>query len=443
MTLLITNATVLTFGPNQRVIENGAVAVRDNLIEDVGPAGELEPKYPAYSRWDAGGRVVMPGLTNAHHHLYSTLARGMALKDEPARTFQQILERLWWRLDKALDEEAIYYSAVAPLISCIRSGVTAIIDHHASPNAIDGSLDILAGACGEVGVRACLCYEVTDRDGPERALAGIRENVRFIERCRTAGDDMLSALFGLHASFTLSDETLSKCREASAGLDTGFHIHVSEGPEDLQDSLARSGERVVERLHRLGILGPKTVAAHCIHLDDHEIGLLRETGTFAVHNPQSNMGNAVGYPRVLELMAKGVTVGLGTDGYTSDMIESIGAANTLHKFALRDPRVAWGEIPTAQFINNPDFFHRLFPHRVGQLSPGAYADLIVLDYFPPTPLTPDNFGGHLLFGLKSSLVHSTMVDGKWRMADRRLVGLDEAEIAARSREVAKKVWERF
>lgn len=443
MTLLITNATVLTFGPNPRVIENGAVAIKGNVIEDAGPASELEPKYPAYSRWDARDRVVMPGFTNAHHHLYSTLARGMALKDEPARTFQQILERLWWRLDKALDEEAVYYSAAAPLISCIRAGVTSIIDHHASPNTIDGSLDILARACGEVGVRACLCYEVTDRDGPERALAGIRENVRFIGRTRSAGNEMVSGLFGLHASFTLSDETLNRCREASAGLDTGFHIHVSEGPEDLQDSLARAGERVVERLHRLGILGPKTVAAHCIHLNDREIDLLRETGTFAVHNPQSNMGNAVGYPRVLDLMAKGVPVGLGTDGYTSDMIESIGAANTLHKFALRDPRVAWGEIPAAQFVNNPAFVSRLFPRKVGELSPGAYADLIVLDYFPPTPLTAENFGGHLLFGLKSNQVHSTMVDGEWRMVDRDLVNVNEAEMAARSREVARKVWERF
>jgi putative selenium metabolism protein SsnA len=381
-------------------------------------------------------------MINTHMHLYSTFARGMALKDPPPTNFLEILERLWWRLDKALSLEDVYYSALLPLIECIKCGTTTILDHHASPRAVRGSLDAIAKAVEETGVRTCLAYEVSDRDGPEVARKGIEENVEAIKKYRNRGG-LLSATFGLHASFTLSDETLALCREAAEELDCGFHIHVAEGIQDVEDALERSGKRVVERLADKGILGPRTIAAHCVHVTEREIGILRDTGTMVVHNPESNMGNAVGCAPVGEMLAAGVIVGLGTDGYTCDMFESLKVANVLRKFISGDPSAGWQEIPTMVFTNNTRILQTFYPKPLGRLIPGAYADIILVDYEPPTPLTAENWYGHLLFGFHGGRVDTTIIGGKILMRNRQLLHLDEAAIAARARKLAQKVWERF
>ena len=294
---------------------------------------------------DVGGKVIMPGLINTHMHLYSTFARGMALKDSPPTNFQEILERLWWRLDKALTEEDVYYSALVPLMDCVKNGTTTIFDHHASPGTVHGSLFTLLKAARAVGIRSCLCYEVSDRDGKEIAEQGIRENVEFINACNRPGDDMAKGMFGLHASLTLSDETLSRCCKENAGTGAGFHIHAAEGRVDLEECLRRHGRRVIERLSDFGVLGSKTIAAHCVHVDDREVDLLKESKTKVVHNPESNMGNAVGYAPVIDMLRRGVQVGLGTDGYTCDMFESLKVANILHKHQLGDPNAGWAEAP--------------------------------------------------------------------------------------------------
>lgn len=441
--LLIKNGWVITLNGTGDVLQDGAVVLDGSLIKEVGTTEELSGKYPYTEVIDAGGRIIMPGMTNTHMHLYSTFARGMAVPGEPARDFRQILERLWWRLDKLLTEEDVYYSALIPLIDCIKFGTTTIIDHHASPYAVRGSLGVIARAVEETGLRANLAYEVSDRDGEEIMLAGIRENVEFIKTCAGRQDGKLSGLFGLHASLTLSDRTLELCREASEGLNTGFHIHTAEGVQDLEDSLARSGVRVVERLDRFGIWNEKSIAVHCVHINEDEMEILRDRGTAIVHNPESNMGNAVGRAKVITMMQKGLTVGLGTDGFTADMFESVKAANVLHKHEEKDPSAAWAEVPQMIFANNRKILTKYFPEPLGELCPGAAADVIIVDYYPPTPLDSSNYYGHVLFGLAGGLVATTIVGGKILMHNRELRGLDLEKIYARSRELSTKLWQKL
>ncbi|NLD13433.1 MAG: putative aminohydrolase SsnA [Firmicutes bacterium] len=441
--LIVGNGLVITLDAESKVIKDGAVVIEDGNIREVGDTAGIKERYPEAEFIDAQGKVIMPGMINAHMHLYSTFARGMALKDSPPRTFMQILERLWWKLDKTLEQEDVYISAMVPIIDCIRCGVTTILDHHASPMSVPGSLDLCAKAVLEAGIRASLAYEVSDRDGLEIRDQGIEENVRFIKRCQEEKSPFLHGMFGLHAQVTLSDETLRKCVEAAEGLDVGFHIHVAEGPEDVEDALNKSGMRVVERLDSFGILGPKTLAIHCVHINEAEMEILKARDTNVVHNPESNMGNAVGVAPVLEMMEKGVRVGLGTDGYTADMFESVKVANMLHKLAQKNPSAAWAEVPKMIFENNREIVRRLFGIKVGVLEPGAAGDVIIVDYDPWTPLTSDNYYSHVLFGMSGGLVDTTIVAGRVLMRNRQLTTVDSERIHARSRELAGRVWIRF
>jgi len=442
---LIGNARVITRDPSQPYLEQGGVVVDGERIREVGEWAALQNKYPAASQINARRRVVMPGLINAHMHLYSTFARGMTLKDEAPRNFPQILERLWWRLDRSLTDEDVYYSALVALIDCIKNGTTTIFDHHASSGAVRGSLFRIAEATQKAGVRACLCYEVSDRDGDLVTEAGIQENREFIEHCARQERSTIRAMFGLHASFTLSDQTLKRCVQAmeSTGGDTGFHVHAAEAPEDLAHCRRVHGCGVVERLTRLGILGSRSIAAHCVHVSDSEIELLAKHKPNVVHNPESNMGNAVGCAPVLEMARREVRLGLGTDGYTCDMFESLKAANLLHKHQSGNPSAGWAEPPSMLFEQNSENASERFGNALGQLVPGAYADLIIVDYDPPTPLCAENLNGHILFGMSGRAVCTTIINGKVVMAERKLVDLDEAEIAAKARELVVRLWQRF
>ncbi|AET67025.1 putative selenium metabolism protein SsnA [Desulfosporosinus orientis DSM 765] len=441
--ILVGNGTILTLGKSNQVIQNGGVLIQDTKIKEVGSTTDLRGKYPDAEFIDARGRLIMPGMINTHMHLYSTFARGMDAKSKPPQNFGDILEGLWWKLDKLLTLDDVYYSGLTPLIECIKTGTTTIIDHHASPMAITGSLSILAKAAKEMGVRASFCYEVSDRNGEAIAEEGIKENADFIAACQAQADPMVAGMFGLHASLTLSDQTLTKCCEEVKRLGAGFHVHVAEGREDLEDSLSKYGMRVVERLDKFGVLGPKTLAVHCVHIDNHEIELLKSSQTQVVHNPESNMGNAVGVTPVLEMLKRGVKVGLGTDGYTCDMFESGKVANVLHKHAAANPSVAWGEVPQMLYGNNPEIAANLFGGKFGELTEGAWADVIVVDYIPPTPLGSENWSGHLLFGVSGRSVETTIINGRVRMQDRKLIGIDEEAIGARSRELAQALWNRI
>lgn len=441
--LLVGNGRLISHDDRLPFIEGGCVAIENGLLAQVGTTAELRQAYPAAEFLDALGRVIMPGLINTHMHLYSTFARGMALKDPPPGNFQQILDRLWWRLDKVLTIEDVYYSAMVPLIDCIKNGTTTIFDHHSSPCAVDGSLFRIAEATQKAGVRSCLAYEVSDRDGAEISDSSIEENRAFLQHCRQAESDTLKGMFGLHASFTVSDKTLARSREVAEELNAGFHVHTAEGPEDLAQCQRVHGKRIVQRFHDMGILGSKTIAVHCVHVDDSEIDLLQASQTNVVHNPESNMGNAVGCAPVLEMMRRGVRVGLGTDGYTTDMFESLKVANLLHKHASHDPGVAWAEGPTMLFDINAAIASECFGRTVGKLIPGASADLIVVDYDPPTPMCPTNISSHVLFGMSGRSVVTTIIGGRVLMQDRKLTMIDEEQIMANARVSAAKLWQRF
>jgi putative selenium metabolism protein SsnA len=442
-TLLIANGTVVTWEPGAELVEHGAVCVKDGLIAEIGPSSTLEARFQEVRRIDAGGQLIMPGSICAHTHFYGAFARGMAIPPPAPSGFLEILGRLWWPLDQALTTEDVRASALVCLVDAVKHGTTTLFDHHASPGAMPGSLDIIADAVDQAGLRAVLCYETTDRYGPQSARAAIDENVRFIKASRQRPN--IAATFGLHASLTVSDETLAACVEAAQDLDAGFHIHAAEGEADQQDSLEKYGVRVVERLHRAGILGKRSIAAHCVHVDGKEIELLRDTGTWVTHQPRSNMNNAVGVANIDGMLRTGVPVGLGNDGFGNAMWPEWKAAYLLHKAWHRDPRRAGGdEIVQMAVHNNAALARAFFPDAPpGLLSPGSAADIILVDYHPTTPLSAGNLPWHILFGFEPSMVTTTICAGRVLMQERRLLTLDEAAITARSRELARSAWQRY
>ena len=442
--MLIIHGRIVTFGPEPRIIDDGAIYTVGDRIGAMGSTAELSERFPDEEPIDARGQLVLPGSICAHTHFYSAFARGMAIPGEPARNFIEILQKLWWRLDRALDEESVRLSAQLCLVDAIRHGTTTLIDHHASPRFIDGSLDVIAEAVLQAGVRVCECYEVTDRNGPTGAKAGIAENVRFAKKLAAQPSPLLSSAFGLHASFTLGNDTLERSVAEANTLGIGFHIHVAEDAADEIDSETRHKLRVGEHLHDKGVLGEKTLSAHCVHVNQHEIDLLAKTQTKVSHQPRSNMNNAVGIAPVQSLLAAGVCVGLGNDGMSNNMFSEMKAAYLMHKAAQRDPRAMPGDTVTRlAYQNNARIAALFWTHQLGEITPGAYADLIFLDYYPYTPLTAGNVPWHLIFGVDGANVTTTIVGGKVLMYDRVLLVLDEERIAAQALEVAPRVWQRF
>lgn len=440
--LLLGNGRLITRDPAQPYLEDGCVAMEGGLIAEVGETGALRSEYPGAEFVDAGGGVIMPGMINAHHHIYSAFARGLSIKGGPNRTFLQVLEGQWWTIDRNLTLEDTRMSAEATLIDCIENGVTTIFDHHAGYGSVEGSLFEIGRAARQYGVRACLCYEVSDREGPDRMRAAVKENVDFIQYARTVQGDQLAGMMGMHAPFTLSDSTLDYVASQKP-QGAGYHVHVAEGIEDVLLTLKEHGKRPVYRMHDFGVLGERSILGHCTHVSQAEIDLIAATGTMVAHNPESNMGNAIGCPPVLSMFHKGVLIGLGTDGYTSDMLESYKAANCLHKHNACDPTVAWGEIPAMLFDHNRKMAGRLFETPLGIVAPGAHADVIVLDYIPPTPMEAGNVNSHLLFGCNGRNVVTTIIGGKVRMLNRQLLGVDKARVMARCRELARDLGRRI
>lgn len=439
MTIRFENGIVVTLGSNNQVLWHGSVVTDGESIVAVGDTLEVKKRFPDSEAIDCAGKIVLPGFICAHHHFYSTMARGMAIPGEPASNFVEILERLWWKLDRALNEEDITLSAQIPLIECIRNGTTTVIDHHASPSVRDGSLDLIESAVRQAGIRASLCYEVSDRN---LMGGGIEENARFIKTIRK-GDGQIAAMMGLHASFTLSDETLEKCVGIAKDAGVGFHVHVAEDLADREDSLQKYGMPTVHRLDKMRVSGEKSLFIHCIHIDESEMDLLAATKTNVVHNPESNMNNAVGVSPLLSLLKRNIIVGLGTDGMSSDMLSQMRSAYLLHRLANHDPRVAFLEAPKLLLENNPQIAERQFGIRLGEIAKGCPADLAIIDYHPPTVLNDTNFLGHLIFGLVDATVDTTVCKGKILMQGKKILTMDEERIAARARELAPQMWQRL
>lgn len=436
--LLIKNGLLVTLDRQNRFIESGNLYIEGNRIVAVGDfAADLHRPDRVI---DANGRPVLPGLINAHHHLYSTFARGFTPPGETARNFEQILSRLWWKLDRALDEDDVYYSSLLVLMEAARAGCTTVIDHHASPACADGSLDAVERAFRDVGLSGCLCYEVSDRN---REGEGIAENERYIRKCREAGDGQMTALFGLHALMTLGNRTLERCADIAQGLGAGFHVHAAEDAADVRWVRERHGQGIMERFLAFGIPGPSSIFVHGVHLEPGELDVLRETNSIAVVNPESNMNNAVGTPPMAEMLARGVNLGLGTDGMSSQMIAQARALYLSQRAAQGDPAVAFTEACQALLEGNRLVCNRLFPEQRGALAPGQLADIVIPDYTPFTPMNADTFYGHLLFGLVDAPVITTVARGRVVVEEGRLPHLDEEAIRARCTERARKLWARI
>jgi putative selenium metabolism protein SsnA len=439
--MLITNAKLITWEATNQILDDHAILIENDRIREIDTTKNLLSKYPNAEILDAHGQYVMPGNICAHTHFYGAYARGMAIPGPAPKDFPEILQKLWWPLDRSLDAESIQYSVLPCLVDAIKHGTTTLIDHHASPNAIDGSLDVIAQEVDTAGLRAILCYEVTDRDGNAKMRAGINENLRFIKKTKSP---LLAGTFGLHAGLTLSDSSLDLCRQ-SAPDDVGFHIHTAEHESDEYDSLNKSGLRVIDRLQKHGILGPRTITAHGVHLDAREMQILADTGTWLSHQPRSNMNNGVGVAQIESMLRAGIKVCLGNDGFLNAMWDEWKAAYLLHKVHHRDPRRMGGyDVAQMAIYNNAGLANVFFPSaNIGMLTPGAFADIIFVDYHPNTPLTAGNLPWHIIFGFQQSMVTTTIVAGKVLMKDRELQTLDEKEISAKAREIAPKVWERY
>lgn len=444
--MLITNGKIVTWGENNQIIDGMAILIREGRIVDLANQSALLSQNPDEEILDARGQYVMPGNICAHTHFYGAFSRGMAIPGAAPADFPQILDKLWWPLDRALSLEDVKYSAYVCLIDAIRHGTTTLIDHHASPNAIEGSLDVIAEAVGEAGVRASLCYEVTDRNGEAGAARGIEENVRFIQRIER-GDNMsgrLAASFGLHAGLTIGEATMKKCREALPD-GYGFHVHVAEHSVDEYDSLAKCGQRVIDRLARYDALGPNTLVVHGVHLDVEEISLLAKSSTWVSHQPRSNMNNAVGLPMVESMLRAGVPVCLGNDGFSNTMWDEWKAAYLAHKLWNHDPRRMNGmDVTRMAIYNNAGLVNHMFAGaHVGALEKGAAADIIFVDYHPYTELSAGNIPWHILFGFNESMITMTMVAGKVLMLERKLLTLDEKEISVKALELSQNTWKRY
>lgn len=429
MSLTLAGGVVVTALDPPGVLDADVVIDGDRII-GVGTEGQRSGTV-----LDCSGCVVIPGNVCAHTHLYSALARGMPFRLEPPTTFVEILQRVWWRLDRALDEESIRASALVGGMEALLSGTTSVVDHHASPNAIEGSLDVIAGALESLGIRSVLCYEVTDRDGPERASVGIQENLRFA----AAGRPLARAMVGAHASFTLSDETLAACVEAAAGTgNLGIHIHVAEDLADQRDAMVRSGRSVVQRLADADGLGGRDLLAHCVHVHPREIALIEGSRATVAHNATSNMNNAVGRAPVEAL---GPNVALGTDGIGADMFAESHAAY----WREREGNVFASPQATLRRLSRGAAFvgDRFGQPALGRVESGAPADLVVLDYQPPTPLEGEGLTGHWMFGLSSRHVRDVVVGGEVVVRNRRLTKVDQDELMAKAATVASRLWERL
>jgi putative selenium metabolism protein SsnA len=452
---VITNALVYTGG---EVLPGATVTIEGDRIASVQAGGSAGPAAgergagiatpagdvpDATIRIDARGRLVTPGLVNAHTHAYAALARGITLADPAPDSFVHILERLWWRLDRALTLEDIDLCARLHGLECLRAGVTAICDHHASQRAIVGSLAVLAKAFGDVGLRACLCFEVSDREGPAAAAAGIRENLDFIRATASADPTRRQARFGLHASLTLSDETLSACTREPEALAAGFHVHVAEDAADQGDAQRRGACSVVDRLDQAGVLTPRTICVHGIHLGATEMHILAGSRAWLVHCPQSNMNNAVGTAALGRLRAAGVRLALGTDGFTASVIREALVAHLLHNHAAGDPRAGFTVVPQLLFGADADLAAETFGADLGHIRPGSPADLVLWDYLPPMPLSVENIWGHVMFGLTDARAGEVWIAGRHVLSDGRPVGWDEEDLISRCRAAAQRLWERF
>lgn len=441
--LLVKNGVIVTIDRQRRILENSSIAIEDGRIVEIGRTADLEKKLGAAEILDATGRIVMPGMVCGHTHLYGMLLRGASLKITPPIDFTQILQRIWWPMDEAMNFEDAYASALVASVEFAKSGVTTFADTYSGPNSIHGVLDHIARAVEEVGIRGFIGFEATERHSKEEGQRGVQENVRFAEKTRATANSKVRPLFSIHASFTVSDELITEVKKVANKYDAPITIHTSEGLVDVNHNLERYNKRTVERLHDIGLLGPNVALAHCVHLSDHEIDLIAQSKAGVVHNPMSNMLNAVGVAPVLGMLEKNVNVGLGNDGYIFDMFENMRATYLLHRVHHQDPNAidAYTVLEMAT-INGAKLYG--MENEIGSIELGKRADIIIIKpSILPTPLNANSVVGHLINTVDGDDVEHVLVEGRPIVKNKRLTTFDEESAQQISQESASKLWARL
>ena len=434
----IENALVVTCDEKWKTIENGFIGFDGDRITEMGKGS---PKKKGDTRIDASGCVVIPGLITAHTHLYGILLRGAQLNIEPPTDFAQVLQRVWWPVDEALSIDDAYASALSASADMLRNGSTLYADTYSGPNSIEGSLDAIARGTREVGMKGIVAFEMTERHNEEEAKRGFAEGVGFVKSIKE--DPLISGMMSIHASFTVGDEIVEKTVREAKKLGVPKTIHTSEGLVDLYHNLEKFGERTVERLHRLGLLGPDTCLAHCVHVDEKEIDLISQTDTRVAHNPMSNMLNAVGVSPVPRMLEKGITVGLGNDGWIYDPFENMRCALTVHRLASGNPSQIGAEAVLRMATLGGARCYGM-ESEVGSLEVGKRADVVVLDGTNvPTPLNKASVIGHLLNTFSGAHVRDVFVNGKQVVENRRLTFVSDQKVAEVSRDSAEALWSRL
>ncbi len=438
--ILIQNGIVVTMDPRRRVITDGCVAIRGASIEAVGKKADVKGKFEPEVTIDAEGGIITPGFVCAHTHLYGILLRGSSLRIQPPTDFTQNLQRIWWPVDEAMNNEDAYASALAGSLELLRTGTTTFADTYSGPNSIDGVLEHIARAVEEVGIRGLISFEATERHSREEGFRGLSENLRFIRKKKNS---RLMGMISLHASFTVSDELIEAAVESSSKTGAIVTIHTSEGFGDLYHNLEKYGKRTIERLYDLGLLGPKTVLAHCVNINRDELELIRKTNARVAHNPMSNMLNAVGVAPVVKMLSSGIPVGLGNDGYIFDVFENMRTAFIVHKVHHRDPRIMTPlQVLEMATINAAKCYG--LQDRIGSIEVGKRADIVIIKpKLLPTPLTASSVYGHLVNTIDGDDVDKVMVDGEVLLQEGKPTKVEMNKVSRISQRSASKLWKRL
>ena len=441
--LLIRNGVLVTMDSPRRILEDHAVAIEQGKVVEIGKTAELQKKHSTAEVLDASGRIVMPGIVCSHSHLYGMLLRGASLKITPPSDFTQILQRVWWPVDEAMNFEDAYASALVASVEFAKSGVTTFADTYSGPNSISGVLDHIARAVEEVGIRGFIAFEATERHSKDEGMKGVQENVRFAEKMHSKPESQAKPLFSIHASFTVSDDLIKRVKALAAKYHVPITIHASEGLGDLHHNLENYGKRTVERLRDVGLLGPDVVLAHCVNLDENEINMIAQTNTGVAHNPMSNMLNAVGVAPILRMLEKKINVGLGNDGYIFDMFENMRSTYLLHRVYHKNPNaIDPYTILEMATVNGARLYG--MEKEFGSIEPGKKADIIIIKpSVLPTPLNASSVIGHLVNTVDGDDVETVLVNGKLVVKDKQLLTFDEEKAQSISQSAAAKLWERL
>jgi len=435
--IILKNATVVQFYPAQ-VTSGVDVVIENEFIKAVGK--NIAEKFKADKVIDASNKIVTPGIVCAHNHFYSALARGILADIKPSTDFISILKNLWWRLDRALDEESLYYSGIIGALEAVKCGTTSVIDHHASPSFINGSLSVLQKSFEQVGMRGILAYEITDRNGLDGMQKGIQESASFINKIqneRTSNKlHLIESAIGGHAPFTLNDSALQLMAEVVSATKSGIHLHVAEDEYDSSFSHHHYGKDILERLEEHNLLNEKSILVHGVHLTNNDLEILNRHDAFLIHNPRSNMNNSVGYMNKLHQVKN---LGIGTDGIGANMFEET-------KFAYFKNQDAKGKMGMDEWMhvlqNGNVLLERYFDSKFGKIEEGFAADVVLLDYQAPTPMQSENLAGHFLFGFSSRDVETAIINGKIVYEERRF-SFDTSNIYKEAQKVAKKLWSKM